>query len=76
METSRLVLSIYGLTDRAEEAVAVQRALSETEGVRHAYVSVLIETAYVEYDPAVVSPDRLAEAIGGAGFGAGEPSVR
>ena len=45
-------------------------------GVAHAYANPATETAYVQYDPALVRPGDLVHAIEAAGFRAGEPVRR
>jgi copper chaperone CopZ len=44
--------------------------------VAHAYVNPATETAYVQFDPALVQPADLVHAIEAAGFRAGEPVRR
>jgi copper chaperone CopZ len=56
--------------------LTVERALTRLRGVRRAYVNPATETAYVEYDPAVVVPEDLVEVIQRSGFRAAPPVLR
>ncbi len=49
---------------------AVTAALKNTNGVKTAEVSLEKNIASVEYDPAVVTPEELVQAIEEAGYGA------
>ena len=53
----------------------VQRTLERAEGVRSANVNLMTGGATVAYDPAVTSPERLAETIRATGYGAEVPGV-
>jgi len=76
MQTERVTLEIYGLGCEGSGALAVERALSRVKGVVYAYANPATETAYVQYDPALVQPTDLVHAIEAAGFRAGEPIRR
>lgn len=76
MSTERATLAIYGLGCGGSGALSVERALARLPGVKRAYVNPAIETAYVEYDPAVTAPAELLRAIAAAGFRAAEPVRR
>jgi P-type Cu+ transporter len=76
MHTERVTLEIYGLGCGGSGALAVERALTRVKGVLHAYANPATETAYVQYDPALVQPAQVVSAIEAAGFRAGEPSLR
>ena len=76
MQTERITLEIYGLGCGGSGALAVERALTRVRGVVRAYANPATETAYVQYDPALVRPVNLVRAIESAGFRAGEPILR
>ena len=76
MQTERVTLEIYGLGCGGGGALAVERALTRMKGVAHAYANPATETAYVQYDPALVQPADLVRAIEAVGFRAGEPVRR
>lgn len=48
----------------------VQRALQKQPGVADANVNLMMKTATVRFDPAVVTPERLVDAIKQTGYGA------
>ncbi|QYZ78780.1 copper-translocating P-type ATPase [Methanofollis formosanus] len=50
-------------------AVTVEKALQETKGVSSASVNLGAEQASVEYDPSLVSPAEIEQAVAGAGYG-------
>ena len=50
-------------------AVAIEDSLNKVEGVSKAAVNFATEKAYVEYNPAVATPQKLEEAIKEAGYG-------
>ncbi|MEW6636515.1 MAG: heavy metal-associated domain-containing protein [Actinomycetota bacterium] len=72
----RVTVPIYGLGCGGGGALTAERALSKVPGVAQAYVNPATEMAYVEYDPSVTDPDRLAAAVERVGFRAGEPRMR
>lgn len=75
--TVRLTLAIYGLDSAGEDAaLAIEQALGHQSGVVQARVNLATEMAYVRYDPARASVEKIMEAVAQAGFGAGEPSAR
>lgn len=74
--TTRVVFPIFGFTCGATEAPLVQRCLSRSRGVVHAFVSPATEMAYVEYDPTVTDPTSLSKTICDVGLRAGEPELR
>jgi copper chaperone CopZ len=49
-------------------ANTVQRTLSRLEGVQSADVNYSASSATVEYDPTVVSPDQMQEAVEKVGY--------
>jgi P-type Cu+ transporter len=64
-----LTIPVSGMTCAACSG-RVQRTLEKTAGVASASVNLLTNSATVDYDPAVTSPDRLVEAIRETGYGA------
>ncbi len=49
-------------------AVAIEESLSKVEGVSKAAVNFATEKAYVEYDPAIATPQKLEQAVKEAGY--------
>ena len=70
----RVTLPVYGLGCGGGGTLAVERALNKVPGVKRAYVNPLTEMAYIQYDPALTGPERLAAVIEGIGFGVGAAS--
>ncbi len=70
--TQRVTIPIYGFSCAGSGALAVERALTQVQGVVRVYVNAFTEMAYVEYEPAVTSVDHLAEAIEHVGLRAGD----
>ena len=68
MATSRVIIGISGLGYGGAGVDDVERALSQTAGVLRVHVNAATEMAYVEYEPATVSPDDLTTAIRASGF--------
>ena len=62
-------IPVSGMTCAACQA-RVQRTLQKQPGVRDASVNLMMHTAAVTYDPAVVTPDGLVEAVRRTGYGA------
>src|SRR4030042_2591394 len=50
-------------------AVAIEDSLNKVEGVSRAAVNFATEKAYVEYDPAKTTSEKLEEAIKDTGYG-------
>jgi copper chaperone CopZ len=75
MKTQRFTLPIYDLSCGGG-SLAIERALACTPGVVYVYVNPATEMAYVEYDPAQATPDRLVTVVEHAGFRVGVPSIR
>lgn len=46
----------------------VEKTMKELEGVKSASVSLLLNSAEVEYDEALISPKQIAKAVKAAGF--------
>ncbi len=72
--TQTVTIPIFGLSCGAP--LVLERVLAKTPGVIRAYVNAATEIAYVEYDPAVSSPDQMVAAVQHAGFRAGQPASR
>ncbi|KPJ53372.1 hypothetical protein AMJ39_04925 [candidate division TA06 bacterium DG_24] len=68
--TERLTLPIEGMTCAACVA-RVERALSEVDGVVGANVNFATEQATVDFQPSLVTLDRLSEAVDAAGYRVG-----
>ncbi|TVP73369.1 MAG: copper-translocating P-type ATPase, partial [Gemmatimonadales bacterium] len=66
-DESELVIPVDGMTCAACSA-AVERALSRSDGVREASVSLATEEARIRYRPEETSPGALASVIEGAGY--------
>ena len=69
----RTDLSLEGMTC-ASCATRIERRLNKLDGVEAA-VNFALERATVEYDPALVSPDRLLQAVEEAGYRASLPAA-
>ena len=66
-ETRTVVLEISGMTCSLCP-VTVRKALARQPGVLEAKVELATKRAEVRYDPARISPEKLAEAVTEAGF--------
>jgi Cu+-exporting ATPase len=69
VETGRLTLAITGMTCASCSAV-IEKTLARLPGVLSASVNLAMETAAVEFDPALVGPDGLITAVRSAGYDA------
>ncbi len=67
MAAESLNLTVRGMTC-ANCARSVERTLTSTPGVTKAVVELQGERAYVEYDPALVKPEVLANAVRELGY--------
>ncbi len=67
--TEAVRIPVSGMTCSACSA-RVQRALEKQPGVADANVNLMMKTATVHFDPGVVTPARLVEAIEETGYGA------
>jgi Cu+-exporting ATPase len=76
MRTQRVTLEIIGLGCGGGGSLSVERTLTRLHGVVRAYANPATETAYVEYDPAIVGPAELVRAVERAGFRAADPVLR
>ncbi|HSH38173.1 MAG TPA: mercuric transporter MerT family protein [Chthoniobacterales bacterium] len=65
--TSRMVIPVEGMTCATCE-IAVRRALNKVDGVKAARVSVISNSAEVDYDPQQTTPAALAAAIDTTGY--------
>ncbi len=63
----KITLSIDGMHCTAC-ALRIEKALSKTEGVISAKVNFATEEAYVQYDPAAVSNEKLFSTVHNAGY--------
>lgn len=72
--SARVQLAVGGMTCAACQS-AVQRALERTPGVTKATVSLMTHRAEVQYIPAEVSPESLAETVRNTGYDAELPSM-
>jgi copper chaperone CopZ len=64
---SEIILTIAGMTCGGC-VNSVTRVLQATPGVHKASVSLVPSQALVSYDPALASPEQLAQAVADAGF--------
>jgi Cu+-exporting ATPase len=65
----RVTFDIGGMTCASCSAL-IEKVLGKTQGVNKAAVNLAMETATVEFDPAVVGIDELIGAVKGAGYSA------
>jgi copper chaperone CopZ len=72
----RLVLTMDDLWPDGDASRSIERCLLSQSGVTRVFVSTVTEAAYVEYDPAVVSPIEIVETVRAAGFRAENASLR
>jgi Cu+-exporting ATPase len=71
---ANLSFPVTGMTCAACQA-RVQRALEQAPGVQRASVNLLLNTATVEYDPAVTSGEHLVEVVRSTGYEADLPTA-
>ena len=69
---SSVSIPVTGMTCAACQA-RVQRTLASKPGVVNASVNLITNTAAVSYDPAVVTPSELVDAVRSTGYGAELP---
>lgn len=67
--SERVIFAIRGL-DCASCAIDVGRALKKIPGIREVHINYVIAKGYVEFDPAHVSWDAVAKALGDRGYAA------
>jgi len=70
---SSVSFPVTGMTCAACQA-RVQRSLASQPGVTDASVNLITNTAAVGYDPAVVTPSQLVDAVRATGYGADLPT--
>lgn len=70
--TDRVTIPVLGFSCGGGGALAAERALTRLPGVVRVYVNPATEMAYVEFDVALATPQRLVAALEGVGFRAGE----
>ncbi len=75
MPDSRLELDIEGMTCSACQSF-VEKALREQPGVSQASVNLMLNRATVRFDPALITPQQLRQAVEDTGYGATLPSPR
>ena len=66
-KAARLEAPVKGMHCAACQA-RIERVLGRTEGVSSVAVNLADESMAVEYDPAVLSPEAIAEAVANLGF--------
>jgi P-type Cu+ transporter len=71
-EKTSVAFPVTGMTCAACQA-RVQRTLAGEPGVIDASVNLVTSSATVRYDPRVITPTRLVEAVRGTGYGAELP---
>ncbi len=76
MSSAHLAVPLFGLGCGAGGTLQLEAVLMHEPGVLCAYVNPATEQVYVTYDPAVVGPQGIMEAIRRAGFRASEPVAR
>jgi len=64
-----ITIPVTGMTCAACQA-RVQRTLAKQPGVEDASVNLMMQSASVKYDPSVITPDDLVQAIRKTGYGA------
>jgi P-type Cu+ transporter len=69
---ARITIPVEGMTCAGCQA-NVQRALQKQPGVKDASVNLMMKSAAVTYDPAVIRPEALVDAIRETGYGAELP---
>ncbi len=72
--SARVTFPVGGMTCAACQS-AVERSLSRTPGVREARVNLMLHSATVTYDPAVVPVSGLLEAVRDIGYEADLPAA-
>ena len=72
-KTSSVSIPVTGMTCAACQA-RVQRTLATRPGVANASVNLITNTAAVTYDPELITPSELVEAVRATGYGAELPT--
>lgn len=70
-----VVIPVEGMSCSACVA-RVKKGLKETEGVSDAHVNLQKGEAEIRYEPAKISPEKLAKAIDELGYKAGPPRAK
>jgi P-type Cu+ transporter len=73
-QREQIRIPVSGMTCAACQA-HVQRALAQQPGVEDASVNLMMQSAAVTFDPNVVTPEKLVEAIRETGYGAELPAL-
>ncbi len=73
MDVVKQLFKITGMSC-ASCAAHVEKAAGAVPGVGSASVNLMADSMLADYDPAVTSPEKIAEAVGKAGYGA-EPDT-
>jgi len=68
MDPMKCSLAVIGLSCGGGGAISVERVVMRLDGVVRVYVNPATETAYVDYDPARTSVERIAAAIEALGY--------
>jgi hypothetical protein len=76
VKNQRITIPILGLSCGGGGSLQVERAIAKVAGVARVYVNACTEMAYVEYNPAICSPELIVSAVSRIGFGTGEVSLR
>lgn len=74
MPSEHVTLSIHNLS--CGDAPHLERVLLRTKGVARAYINPLLETAYIEFDPAATDAQTLVNVVERAGYGAANARAR
>ena len=72
--TESVTINVEGMVCAACQS-HVQKALDETQGVSKAAVNLMTGQAQVSFDPAIVEPEKLIEAIRETGYEAELPAA-
>ncbi|HET7563733.1 MAG TPA: heavy metal translocating P-type ATPase [Gemmatimonadaceae bacterium] len=72
--TAKVTFPVTGMTCAACQA-RVQRTLARQPGVTDAAVNLMLNNAAVTYDPSVITPEGLVDAVRMTGYGAELPSA-
>lgn len=63
----KIVLNVWGM-ECGHCKAAVQKALSETEGIHDVSIHLPSGRTTVTYDPAVINPDKMIEVVKSVGY--------
>jgi len=76
VKSQRMTLPLYDLRGNDDTLLLIKQALVQEAGVKYVYVNADTEMAYVEYDPAMTSQDKVVAVVEQAGFHVGKPGMR